>query len=266
MSFMDSYRWWNYAVRSSGEFRGSTEWRVKFLFDNHGYKFPGPYGKLLASGKWEACPLCNGYGEVNVGARRILCACSCSHMAGDWNTASERMNIVVPIMKFDDMKTWSGDKFVDAVRYADYWLKSLHQWISIVGPTGTGKTSLMCGMYHEHSMVSAYITAKEIEQRLWLSVSRSDGAVSELVEYLSTVPILFLDDLGQELGKDFTRTTLWQIINSRYQFRHERLTVMSTNMNSADLWGWSNSIAGRLLDSENTAIVEITGADHRRKK
>lgn len=264
VSFVPSYFWWYRASRTP---YGVLSNGVSALFVKHGYVFPNSYSTFIESVGREVCPLCNGFGEVNItNDRRILCACSCVTIAKSWETKFDEIGINVPVVEYPKIRTWKGKYFEDAMDVVDAWLSHPSMWIAFVGPTGTGKSTLMRAMYGVHSKISAYITAKEIEQRLWASASKKDGGSSDLIEYLSTVPILYLDDLGQELGREFTRTTLWQIVDSRDQFPDDRFTVLSTNMTKADLWGWSTSIAGRLTNADRTMVIEMLDPDHRRAR
>lgn len=266
VSFMESYRWWYSASRISSNGAETTTQKVSKLFGRHSYKFPDNYNNFLKAGGWDVCPLCDGWGDFDISSKKLLCACICVSMTHAMRQRQIEQGIVVPGVSIEDVYKFDGDYIKEAAAYVKSWLGRMKPWLAFLGPTGTGKSSMMRGMFWEHPNISAYITAKGLEQILWNSVASSDGAGGRLVEYLSRVPILYLDDLGQELGKDFVKGSLWYILDQRDQYRNDRVTVFSSNLNRANLWAWSNSIAGRILQEDLTEVILFQDNDYRRGK
>ena len=74
---------------------------------------------------------------------------------------------------------------------------------------------------------------------------------------------MIIDDLGTEMGGQFTNAALYSVINDRIMSK--KATIISTNLNSEDLEKrYSSQIASRLLG--NFRRIAFVGEDIRRMK
>jgi DNA replication protein DnaC len=55
----------------------------------------------------------------------------------------------------------------------------------------------------------------------------------EIIQYLTSVDLLIIDDLGKEHTSENVRTLLYQIINALYE--DEKLVVITTNLSGREL-------------------------------
>jgi DNA replication protein DnaC len=85
---------------------------------------------------------------------------------------------------------------------------------------------------------------------------------ASIISFYSRYKVLYLDDLGAEKASDWVRSTLYLLINRRYE--NERRTVISSNLSLDQLADQlDDRIASRI--SEMCKIVKIAGSDRRIK-
>ena len=99
------------------------------------------------------------------------------------------------------------------------WLSKRHNLI-LVGPTGTGKSWLSCALGHQaarldHSVL--YTRAPRLFQDL--AMARQDGRFPRLIDRLTKIQLLILDDWGTHRLTAAQRHDLLEITEERYQRR-----------------------------------------------
>lgn len=134
----------------------------------------------------------------------------------------------------------------------------------VCGPTGTGKTALICAMMKERSLAKAgyakdclFVTAEDMVDRIRDSFNRPDGTSFEdsLVTRYKTVQILAIDDLGADKPSEWTVSKISQIINYRYGMMLP--TYISSNVEPGKLAeNLSERIASRLAHMCEIIILE----------
>ena len=84
-----------------------------------------------------------------------------------------------------------------------------------------------------------------------------DGGTADLMLSVQRPVILVLDDMGTEhVGKEsrsWYQGLMFQIVNARWLAR--RATIVTTNLNADELWGW---VGPRVF----SRLIELTGAPH----
>lgn len=107
--------------------------------------------------------------------------------------------------------------------------------IWFVGDVGTGKTTL--AMLVSKAAVEAGRTVAVYSLPRLLNVLRnaieSEEGTLKLVDELSAVDLLHLDDLGAEMRNEWVIEQLYSIINARYE--DERSLVVTTNLDPEDV-------------------------------
>ncbi len=91
----------------------------------------------------------------------------------------------------------------------------LYIGLFLAGEPGLGKTHLGSAMLQEWTKkgkAGIYVTTTDLFKKLR---AFEKGNPDELLDLVSTVPFLFLDDLGVEKPSDFVRQELFHIINCR---------------------------------------------------
>jgi DNA replication protein DnaC len=118
-----------------------------------------------------------------------------------------------------------------------------------VGPYGTGKTHLAAAIANYliknlYSVVFGNIT--NIITKIKSTYNKdSDLSERDIIDILSNVDLLILDDLGKENTTENTSTLIYQIINNRYE--DEKPILVTTNLKSNEL--------ARKLGEKGLAIV-----------
>lgn len=92
----------------------------------------------------------------------------------------------------------------------------------ICGPKGTGKTHLAAAianqLIHKGTPVIC-MTMIDLLQRIKRTFARYDGLVDEgeVLNIYKTVPLLVIDDMGKEPPTEWAVSTIYNIINGRYE-------------------------------------------------
>jgi DNA replication protein DnaC len=102
----------------------------------------------------------------------------------------------------------------------------------ICGPKGTGKTHLAAAianqLIHKGTPVIC-MTMIDLLQRIKRTFARYDGPVDEgeVLNIYKTVPLLVIDDMGKEPPTEWAVSTIYNIINGRYEAYMP--TIITTN-------------------------------------
>lgn len=108
----------------------------------------------------------------------------------------------------------------------------------IMGPCGTGKTHLAFAIAnHLLSQGTPVIamTAIELLGRIKRTYAKNAGGVDEddILRTYAAVPLLVIDDLGKERASEWTASTIYSIIDRRYNAMLP--TIITTNYSEAEL-------------------------------
>jgi DNA replication protein DnaC len=134
------------------------------------------------------------------------------------------------------------------------------------GPAGTGKTSaamLVAKKGIECGIASAIYSAPQLLATLRSTFDdRNEQTHLGLVDRLSEVDLLQIDDLGAEKTSPWVLEQLYAIVNARYENR--RATVITTNLERSML---AEQIGGRTVSrlEEMCEVLPVLGPDLRRR-
>jgi DNA replication protein DnaC len=135
-----------------------------------------------------------------------------------------------------------------------------------MGPVGTGKTTLAMlvskAALEAHKTVAIYSLPRLLNEIR--EVHRTDRSHVDLLDRLTAVDLLHLDDVGAERTTDWVLEELYSIVNARYE--DQRSMVITTNLYPTDL---AAQIGDRIV-SRLTEIcgdgVEVPGDDNRMER
>jgi DNA replication protein DnaC len=146
------------------------------------------------------------------------------------------------------------------------WIKAREQ-IILTGQTGTGKTWLACAFGHQaarldHSVL--YVRMPRLFEDM--AMARLDGRFPRLVDKLSRVQLLMLDDWGTHGLTDQQRLDLLELFEERYQRRSTIITAQLPVSGWHDMIG-EPTIADAILDRivHNAHRIDLKGDSMRRK-
>jgi DNA replication protein DnaC len=117
-------------------------------------------------------------------------------------------------------------------------------WLFITGEQGTGKT-ILAAQYMTESMKLSYLTYDEkflISDHLFItsidlldSIKRSfvTGTEEQIINRYYNIPFLVIDDLGSEKLTDWSLSSIYKIINFRYE--NLKATIITTNYEGSEL-------------------------------
>lgn len=139
----------------------------------------------------------------------------------------------------------------------------------LLGPVGTGKTHLACGILDGIARAGhsgLYCTVSGLIRRLratWHRQYSDSETESELIQKLSEVRLLVLDEVGVQYGTDSERTQLFEVLNNRYNTVLP--TILISNLN---IEGVSQYLGERALDRMREGggrVVVFGGASWRQR-
>ena len=133
------------------------------------------------------------------------------------------------------------------------------------GGVGTGKTTLAMlvsrAALDEGRTVAVYSLPRLLAEIRATFESDAEGAYVRLLDRLTAVDLLHLDDLGAEKTSDWVLEQLYSIVNARYEA--ERSIIVTTNLDAEAL---AEQIGVRTVSrlEEMCETVPLFGRDHRR--
>ncbi len=214
---------------------------------------------------------CDGSGfVVDTEARTTReCRCRPQRIA---TAKAKRLSAVIPRKyqraSFDQPPvTWMDEGIVRAVRRVANTIDS-HldegRGIWFMGDVGTGKTTL--AMLISKAALSAGRSVAIYSLPRLLSALRktfeesSDMSYLQLLDSLSEVDLLHIDDVGAERSNPWVLEQLYSIVNSRYE--EERSIVFTTNLDEAQL---TEQIGARTVSrlKEMCEPISMFGGDER---
>lgn len=134
----------------------------------------------------------------------------------------------------------------------------------LMGGTGTGKTTL--GMLVAKTALAAgktvavYFTPKLLTQiRQTYQASESEDAYDAFFKRLTSVDLLYIDDLGSERHTDWVVEQLYALVNERYE--NERSMLVTSNAGNADrdIDTGRNELADQIGSRTVSRLVEMCG-------
>jgi DNA replication protein DnaC len=131
----------------------------------------------------------------------------------------------------------------------------------LMGDTGTGKTTL--GMLVASQALAAgktvavYFTPKLLNRiRQTFQEANSENAYTVFFEQVTSVDLLYIDDLGSERHTDWVVEQLYAVINERYE---NRRSVLVTSNASGDIGKGEKVLADQIGRRTVSRLIEMCG-------
>lgn len=210
-----------------------------------------PDDHFLPTDENDVCAVCGGHSPIDTkqfGIIRCLCEIQSEtkQLAYDTHSLSSRYQS----KKLAELQPWGDTKAIDTIiKTVDYflsWILWPTKWVLIQGPVGCGKSHILQSIATEYRSWATYITAADLESKIYNGIA--NNSLSKMITILQRVPILLLDDIGADYGKDFPVSQMRKIIDFRYQFPEEYITVVATNLERYQLREYDVRLSDRLLD------------------
>jgi len=133
----------------------------------------------------------------------------------------------------------------------------------LMGPVGTGKTTLAMLVSKAALEAGRSVAIYSLPRLLndIREIHRTDKSHVDLLDRLTAVDLLHIDDVGAERTTDWVLEELYSIVNARYE--DQRSIVITTNLYPTDLSGQiGERIVSRLTEMCGDG-VEVPGEDSR---
>jgi DNA replication protein DnaC len=227
------------------------------------------------------CPVCKGASFVHPGlpsglpdfTRVIPCRCNkgesdeerllwLRHNSGDLGL---KLLSGMSFGNFEKRPNLSrGEQMVleDAVKLARRFAEDPEGWVVFQGRNGCGKTHLAAAIGNYQLQKGKPVFFKVVPDLLdhLRSTFRPDSNVTsdELFEKIKTVPLLILDDFGEQASTDWAQEKLYQLINHRYNDRLPMVITTCFPLEEMEL-----RIISRIADPQISTFFEIDAPDYR---
>lgn len=150
----------------------------------------------------------------------------------------------------------------DAYKLAKNFAEAPQGWVVFQGENGCGKTHLAAAIGNYQLRKGNPVFFKVVPDLLdhLRAAFRPESNVTsdELFEWLKAVPLLILDDFGEQVSTPWAQEKLYQLINYRY---NDQLPMVITTCTSVD--EIETGIVSRMLDPRNSVVFEIEAPDYR---
>lgn len=242
------------------------------------------------------CKKCGGprFVEFGDGEDYQIHRCSCRCEAEGWESLMKERKQSEDFERFKDRQKISmlGERYLNAgfmtanitksnerayeiakkyVKDAET-MKKLNIGMYVYGKNGVGKTHLiacMCNELVKNGYRCMYTSIQGIITLIQKGYNNGTSSEDTIIEMLSSVDFLFIDDMAKELMKgqvqgSFAEKVLYQVINGRYN--NKKPTIFTSNFSLAEIMdiGLDNSINSRILEMANISI-EMKGSDLRKE-
>jgi DNA replication protein DnaC len=150
----------------------------------------------------------------------------------------------------------------DAVKLAWRFAEDPEGWVVFQGCNGCGKTHLAAAIGNYQLQKGKPVFFKVVPDLLdhLRSTFRPDSTVTsdELFERIKTVPLLILDDFGEQASTDWAQEKLYQLINHRYNDRLPMVITTCFPLEEMEL-----RVISRIADPQISTFFEIDAPDYR---
>jgi DNA replication protein DnaC len=143
-------------------------------------------------------------------------------------------------------------------------ISDAHGWLTLAGPYGTGKSTLLWACLNELrdvGRVGMYFTAARLLDWVRSGIGLADGSghsERDKVQRLVSLPVLAIDELDKYHPTSYAENQLFSVLNERYRRWQEGVTLLAYNDASAV----HPALLSRIKDGR-FAHTELSGPDLR---
>lgn len=120
-----------------------------------------------------------------------------------------------------------------AYKAVEEFIKNPTKGLFLFGKAGTGKTHLAAKIAHETQVPTRFIKMAKLLLELRSNFGRDSWENEKIIEKLSKVDLLIIDDLGTEKMSDWVAETIYLLIDERYA--NMRPTIITSNFSLEEL-------------------------------
>lgn len=164
--------------------------------------------------------------------------------------------------KLSNLSAEERQSLEQAYRNAVNFAKSSEGWLIFMGINGCGKTHLaaaIANQLRQDNKSVLFIVVTDLLDYL-RSTFNPESRVSydELFEKIKKIPVLILDDFGEQSATSWAQEKLYQLINYRYNAR--LATVITTCLSLDEI---ESRISSRMVDPSLSLVLRINAPDYR---
>ena len=206
----------------------------------------------------KVCPICKGLGYIITerGAKKCKCIYESFDLSKFLNIPTRFKEANIAKLKNRLNREVIASIYAYLKNFKDYAKEGLG--LLFVGPPGVGKTytavAVLKFLYKRYKVKGHFTDTKELSIKL--REMFASGEHLRFVDTLSKIPVLVLDDLGNELLTDWYKDILLGIINKRYN--EKKVTIITTNYYPSYLLVANKTTPGRgikIVDKKNTSDI-----------
>lgn len=149
-----------------------------------------------------------------------------------------------------------------ALEFSQNFAERPDGWLTLMGPTGVGKTHLAAAIGHrlrEMGRTVEFVVVPDLLDRIRASMSdESDSEQYRALDQARNAPYLILDDLGVHSATRWAQEKLFQILNHRYNARLATVITIGRPLDELP-----SSWVSRMYDHKVGVVFEIQAPDYR---
>lgn len=152
------------------------------------------------------------------------------------------------------------------------YAKNPNGYLLFSGRNGTGKSYAALSVYYTQTKyilpafdndAAIFITQSSLNSR-WIDTLRNSADVPALINILCKTKLLVLDDLGTRTPTEAFMDFLYEIFDTRYNFRDQKATIITTNLDYPNLKEkFGEAITSRITSGK---CFKFVGKDRRIEK
>src|SRR5699024_10175713 len=170
---------------------------------------------------------------------------------------------------FEKYLNEKGQAYKVAYNYAKSFeqMKEDNVGLLFYGDVGSGKTYLACSIANElierEQVRDKIMNLSQVINQIQKSAFKLDS--NEIIDNLSNIPLLILDDLGIERDTSYAKEQVYNVINARYQ--KQKPTIITTNLSFETIENTKEMEYQRIYSRiiEMCIPVVVVGQDYRKK-
>lgn len=149
-----------------------------------------------------------------------------------------------------------------AFRLAQEFARGPEGWLVFQGVNGCGKTHLAAAIANDRVSRGEpvfFIVVPDLLDHLRATYGAgSQLSYDDLFESIKKIPVLVLDDFGEQAATPWAQEKLYQLINYRYNARFPTVVTMCSSLDEIE-----NRFSSRMVDPRLSCVFNIIAPDYR---